>query len=90
VNSLPAFARRQQNGFAGVGIGFGLRFSLADNLSLSSQSEKTICAYRPQHLPALRRFAIHVWLTTFFRAIGSESRQFDRLWLLPWNVPPRF
>ena len=50
MNSLPAFARRQQNGFAGVGIGFGLRLSVADKLSLSSQSEKTICAYRPQCL----------------------------------------
>ena len=25
MNSLPAFARRQRNGFPGLGIGFGLR-----------------------------------------------------------------
>jgi len=38
----------------------------------------------------MTRFALHVWLTTFFRAVGSESQQLDRLWLVPWHIPPRF
>jgi hypothetical protein len=33
----------------------------------------------------MTRFALHVWLTTFFRAVGSESQQLDRLWLVPWH-----
>jgi hypothetical protein len=38
----------------------------------------------------MKRFELYVWLTTFFRPINgqSESSSADRLWLLPWHVPP--
>jgi len=36
------------------------------------------------------RLVLYVVLTTFFRSsrTRSESKQSDRLWLLPWHVPP--
>jgi len=36
------------------------------------------------------RLMLYVVLTTFFRSsrTRSESKQSDRLWLLPWHVPP--
>ena len=38
----------------------------------------------------MKRFELYVWLTTFFRPseVKSEFRPSDRLWLLPWHVPP--
>ena len=38
----------------------------------------------------MKRFELYVWLTTFFRPseVQSEFRPSDRLWLLPWHVPP--
>jgi len=35
----------------------------------------------------MKRFELYVWLTTFFRPIDEYSPS-DRLWLLPWHVPP--
>jgi hypothetical protein len=38
----------------------------------------------------MKRFELYVWLATFFRSTEGplESTPADRLWLLPWHVPP--
>ena len=64
---------------------------LSDNLSLSlNQQRRFVVITRSSYLLWMTRFALHVWLTAFSRSSGSESQQLDRLWLLPWQVPPRF
>jgi hypothetical protein len=38
----------------------------------------------------MKKFEPYVWLTTFFRPINGQAEfsPSDRLWLLPWHVPP--
>jgi hypothetical protein len=38
----------------------------------------------------MKRFELYVWLATFFRSTEGQLESFpaDRLWLLPWHVPP--
>jgi hypothetical protein len=63
---------------AGFFLGRRLRsaLSLADKLRLSSRSEKSICAYRPQHLhPRNDEICNSRVADNFFRAIGSAVRQ---------------
>jgi hypothetical protein len=55
-----------------------------------NQQRRFVVITRSAYLMRMTRFALHVWLTTFFRVIGSGSHHLDRLWLLPWYIPPRF
>jgi hypothetical protein len=69
--------------------------ALTEEGRAASSSEEIICerlfAFGGK-MRCLMRVALYVWLTTFIRPTRaqSESRPSDRLWLLPWHVPPLY